>query len=304
MKQWVLSALLISSIAFGQENQFKKTVDKLNEQLSLYESLSPFGDYSYAPNDLQLSESDLSTYFEDSQAITDSIDNFTAISIIQDKIYAYLTKVMSFKEAFSSNLKTLIKEPIVVISSDDKFLYNFTLDEKTGGSYQSRKSYVFFLHDGVFHHYDIQSSPNASSEPILYTDGYSEIKTLRSGDRISYLLFGNVKGCGSCYFEYVTLLHFERGQMHKDFEFAVESRQWESKFFYDATLKRLFVKYTTDDLTPYCLCTKDALNDTEQSPNSSPIGETPRKSCSCVFEFNGKTFDLIEEDSEKAIKKD
>jgi hypothetical protein len=110
---------------------------------------------------------------------------------------------------------------------------------------------------------------NQNDKPTVFeANGYNEIKSFFANNKMRYLLFGSIKVCGACFVEFVTLVHFEDGTFILDFEYAVESRSYESKLFFDATNLSLSTFYDTNDLTPDCHCTDEQLEDRYKEDNN------------------------------------
>ncbi|WP_299336194.1 hypothetical protein [uncultured Psychroserpens sp.] len=296
--------LIIPYVTFAQESNFNTAVKLLNEQLEIYQTQSPFGSESYAVKDLKLSKIETILYLNDEGLkVTDSIDMYNAISITQSKIGRLLSVVMSQKEATTKDLTTHFNDELYAIKSEDNKLYHFSLDEKTGGSYRSRMSWMYYLKNNSYVEVDAMNSETDTS--IFFSDGYDEIKTFNTYNKTRYLLFGNVMRCNACFEEYVTLTHFEDGAFQLDFEYSVSSRIAEQHIFYDDISRSISVFYDTDDLTTVCYCSNEGTDNRDiETISSSDIDDTEQFTCSCLFEFNGRTYKLTKQCSEVIKTKD
>ena len=305
--RFITYVILCSSLlGFSQDTSFKFAIDQLNKELKIYATQSPHGAETYAVKDLGLSEVEMQIYFEKEEQITraDSIDMYDAISITQSKINAILFMLMGNRETAKHDLSTLINGELAIVKSEDHKLYNFSLDQKTGGSYRSRISWVYYLEDHAYT--DISSSfdadDNMNSDSIFFPDGYYDIKTFHSHNKTWYLLFGDVRGCGACFEEYVTLTHFENNTLQLDFEYSVVSRVAEQRIFYEAFSKSLSVFYDTDDLTTDCHCGDTDLSNRYAGDDDNDADDTQEPasySCSCLFEFSDGTFKLLKQCAER-----
>ncbi len=296
--------------AYSQKKSIKKTVNNLNTYLEIYETLQSHGQSYYTIDSLKVTREDLIKEFEAPLEQIDSLDNYEAIGIIQSKIDDLLRQVLKHKKANSIDVASAFKDNLSVIKSNDNKLYSFSIDEKTGGSYRSHLSWMYYLDKNRFTEYPVNDDwhLNQSDKPTVFeANGYHEIKSFNSFNKTRYLLFGNFKACGSCYIEYITLVHFEKDNFVLDFEYSLESRDYDQKIYFDEGTKSLSVFYDTDDLTEDCFCSNEASNnywhDNSNDSQLNSDGELIRLSCSCLFDFDGKTYKLSKRCS-KIIKKE
>ena len=290
MKRFAYISFVIISFSYAQNQSINSVIKHVNEQLDIYQNLSPFGAAYYAVKDLKLTKAEVLEGYGDAAMVTDSLESIEALGFIQDKINMYLNKALKHRDASSVDFTQVFNDNLSVVKSEDHKLYNFSIDEKTGGSYRSRVSWMFYNLDGKFINTDFSLEENEAS--LFHPDGYDAIKIVTTHNTTRYLLFGNVRGCGACFEEHVTLVHFENGRFVLDFEYAVTSRVAEQRIFFDADSKALSVFYETDDLTPECYCTDENLED-EGSPFGGYDDDALETAvCSCLFEFNGQTFEL------------
>ncbi|WP_397362927.1 hypothetical protein [Olleya sp. R77988] len=293
----LLFICLVSTLSFAQSKLAKTAINKLNEQLKVYETLSPHGDL-YHYKDLKLSKIELLVFEGTDEVVNDSIESYAAISIIQDKISKLLNTVFIIKSVEEFNLKNQLYSNINYIKSEDNKLHNLTLHAKSGGSYQSSLSYIYYKKNEeyikVFETYD------EDENSVFNADGYYSIDTISSREGTKYLLIGSVRTCGMCFYDYVSLVYFKDGYFNQEFNFSVESRSYDSKIFYNPSEFALSVFYETDDLN-YHECSCKETNNEEDVDYEEDIKE---KQCSCLFIFNGLTFELTNQCSEAVIEKE
>lgn len=286
MKHRILIVVfLLFSISFckAQSKSIKSAIKNVNTQLDIYQTLHPFGAEYYAVKDLKLTKSELIEAYGDISEVSDSIESIEALGFIQDRISKLLDITLKHRKAKTIDFTQVFNDNLAVIKSPDDKLYNFSIDEKTGGSYRSRISWVYYLLDDQFVNVDYSSEENDASP--FNSDGYTEIKSFRSFNTTRYLLFGSVRGCGACFEEHVTLVHFEDDHFMLDFEYSLSSRLAQQHIFFDEDSKALSVFYETDDLTEDCYCEDD-----NNSSYFNDEDELQTLLCSCLFEFDGKTF--------------
>ncbi|WP_040282035.1 hypothetical protein [Psychroserpens damuponensis] len=299
----ILFLFVVSATA---QPKLKKSIDDLNLYLSVYDSLRSHGEHYYTPKLLKVTREDMLKEFGESFEPIDSIETFESIGIIQSKIDELLRQTLTNKKASTLELETLFHENLSVVLSKDKKLINFSIDAKSGGSYQSRISWIYYLNNDVFKEYPVHDKwdlRDQESPTIFEANGYYDIKTITSSKTTYYLLLGSVKTCGSCYVDYVTLVHFEKDDFDLDFEFAIDSRDYDEKIVFDETSKTLSVSYVTDDLSEDCFCSNeeyqtywtDGLTNDELFNDDETLKQ---QSCRCLFKFNGKTFELTKRSAE------
>ena len=295
VKNKVLALLFLFFFTFcnAQNKSIKFAIKNLNKQLEVYQTLNPFGAEYYAIKDLKLTKAELKEAYGETMETTDSIENIEAMGFIQDRIHNQLDLVLKHKKAKTIDFTKVFNDNLAVIKSPDNKLYNFSIDEKTGGSYRSRISWMYYLLNGQFVNVDYSIEDET---PPFNSDGYTEIKSFRTFNTTRYLLMGSVRGCGACFEEYVTLVHFEDDHFILDFEYSITSRLAEQRIFFDEDSRALSVFYETDDLTQDCYCENE-----DNSTNLNVLSDVDDQQtliCSCLFEFDGKTFRLSKRCSE------
>jgi len=138
--------------ALGQQKvKFEQLINELNHYLEGYSKLTGFEHGTYYPianfglskqeEEELIKESD---YDENLTPNKDSIASYEMIFYLQDKIITHLKQIIKHPDLQKNDIEKLIKDELGVIVSDDKKLYNFSLDEKTGGTYRSRISMMHY----------------------------------------------------------------------------------------------------------------------------------------------------------------
>ncbi|MEM5564909.1 hypothetical protein WNY78_07325 [Psychroserpens sp. AS72] len=309
---FLFSLFLFVLSTSAQPNSLKKSIDELNTYLSVYDSLSSHGEHYYTPKLLKLTHQDLIKEFGEPLKHIDSLETFESIGIIQSKIDKLLRQVLIHEKANTFDFKNSFHENLSVVVSDDNKLFNFSIDGKSGGSYQSRISWIYYLNESIFNEYpvhDIWDFREQETPTIFEGNGYFKIDTFTALNSVYYLLHGSVRTCGACYVDYVTLVHFDKGDFELDFEYAIDSRDYDEKIVFDKDSKTLTIQYVTDDLSEDCFCSNEEYQtywtDGKTKDELFNDDETLKEqSCSCIFKFNGKTFELTNRNAEFLKTKD
>ncbi len=289
--------MLCSSFCISQNKLAQQTIDQLNEQLKIYETLSPHGDL-YSFKDLKLSKTDIKSYENTDDVINDSLQAYAAIETIQHKILTLINVIFILKSTEDFDLTNKLYNEISYINSDDNKLHNLVLYAKSGGSYQSRISVIYYKQNTEYQKvYDTYTDEGDST--LFKPDGYDNIQTLTTNTKVKYLLQGSVKTCGMCFYNYITLLHLENDVFTVDFEYTTDSRSYDTILDYDNNNQTITVNYQTDDLSgPDCFCEQNTDKDLANFEDDSTI----EKECYCLFKFNGDTF-ILKEQSETVLKR-
>ncbi|MCZ4408867.1 hypothetical protein O3Q51_08615 [Cryomorphaceae bacterium 1068] len=285
-----------------QSSQVDSLISDTKVLLDFYSHLSPFDDLlAYADLDLSSREiaylkadNDDTDYFHG-----DSIYATDLIFYIQDRVQSTVEKITQVADLKSYNLVEIFQNyELGVVRSTDGKIYNFSLDEKTGGSYRSRVSWMHFTEqeEGILDVADQQEEPD--SESIFYgfeTNGYDRIDTIHAGDQVCYILIGSVQGCNACFLTYVEMVRYENGEFYSEFYYSIESRSWDAELDYYPGSKTIRADYLTDDLTTDCSC--ETRRDFENGNYNYSQDEEPiyGQECHCEFVFDGDTFVEIEE---------
>ena len=279
-------------------NSFKKLIDNTNNYLSYYSNLNPYTDY-YSLKTFNFSKEEHLALLEEANydaTLTpnkDSIASYHIIQYFQDKIIKNIHQITSHKQFDNKDIKALLHcndVDLLIVVSNDKKLYNFSLDEKTGSTYRSRIS--------IMHYTDFNSSTTEDPYALFSGDGFNNIYAIKTKEGTKYVLTSNVKGCTYCFETSALLVRPEKGGFVQDFKHAMTSRSWEGGVSYNPEKKQIIVDYIPDDLTTSCYCDDEVKLAT--SNNEPPNIE---KRCRCIFDFNGVNFELSKENSNKAERK-
>ena len=274
----LISSLSISCVNF----KFNKQVNKVNNYLSHYSSISAYGDdfIHLDTKKLGFTKKEIEEIKQEDYEFTknkDSIDNFSLISIYQDKIFKGIENILSHKNLVNSKLNSLFNEELTVVSSPDNQLFNFSLDEKTGGTYRSRISLMYY------------SKTNSILQSDFFaSDGYGIIDTIHSNSGVKYLLQGFVRGCSWCYSSHISLIQYRDNEWKQDFYYSFETRDFNDDIELDSTKQKLTGTYHLSDLSENCICNEySESNDFEYTIEKHIL-------CTCIFIFNGETYELME----------
>ncbi len=269
----------------SQSRSYIKRIEKLNEYASFYEKLNPFDEHTKL-SDLKLSKKDTKEIKSDENEVflttnKDVADTYTLIYFLQDKMENLINEITHHKDFTQYDITKLIDfETIHIAKSNDNKLFNFTFDEKTGGTYRSQISIMHYVYEKELN-YDLFS-----------VDGYYDIKTINSSEGTKYILIGSVQGCSSCFEEHISLVTFKNNAFTSDFEYSINYRDGETaNLSYDDIYQTITANYITDDLTYECYCENELDTNPDSVYNSNVVAENlNQKKCSCVFIFNGTTF--------------
>lgn len=151
----IIITFFLVSQGFGQsQKSFEKLIAKTNIYLEKYAQLSPFNHDRHIPyhqsglpnNIISQIKKDYLTY--DGYA-KDSISEFNLLLEFQGLIIENITQIISHKNFNKNKVEELIHKDrdLSIAVSDDRKLINFSLDEKTGGTYRSRISLTHYIDD-------------------------------------------------------------------------------------------------------------------------------------------------------------
>lgn len=296
------------SAVYGQsQKSFEKVIAETNEYLSRYCELNPFADNELvAIEDADLPNKVTKELKKEmlEYGPADSISNMDLIFLYQDLIVGNINILLNHSKFQENKIETLLNRDcdLSIAISSDRRLFNFSLAEKTGGTYRSRISIT----------YHTESSPPEISESIFQDrpeqdglfegDGFSGIYLLPSDSGRMYLLTSYVRGCSYCFETSATVISWNGEYFESEFDYSVNSRDWNGGVSYDSALQMIVVDYVTDDLTPECSCGwySSYYEDEEYQDDSEDDEGLPESiKCHCTFQFNGKTFELIKHSWEK-----
>ncbi|RLD57884.1 MAG: hypothetical protein DRJ01_13305 [Bacteroidetes bacterium] len=289
-------------ILLGQKQPaFKKLIKEINYYLNEYEKLSPLGDEYYPILGFGLSSQEITELINEADydaTLTknkDSIQSYHMIEFFQTKIEDRIDKIVKHPDFIKNNISSLKKGGVLsIVKSDDNKLFNFSFDSKTGGTYRSRISMMYYT--------ELINTDTSNLTPdysIFADDGYDAIHTIQTDEGTKYVLTGNVRGCSYCFNTFVQLIKFSENEFVEEFVYSVNNRDWNDGVRYDHETKTIYVNYHIDDLTPYCNCSGE-INEDKFDYDKYAENETSIN-CKCKFIFNGISFELVEE-SWKRVK--
>lgn len=195
-------------------------VSKTNEYLKEYSKLSPFNtdrlialkDSGLPKEEIKYIKAHLEKYEGNSK---DAITEFNLLVEFQGLIVEHITYLISHNKFKEHKIEALINQNfnLSVTVSDDRKLYNFSLDEKTGGSYRSQISITHYTEGNI-----TPSLKNRGEREIInqYSvfegDGFNGIYSIKTKEGIKYVLTGYVRGCSYCFETNIMLVTFKRGR--------------------------------------------------------------------------------------------
>jgi len=296
---FIFTFCTLINFGYGQSlKSFNKLVSETKEYLIQYSKLRPNSDKNYSLQNSGLPKvkiKDIKTnlYYDDGYS-KDSISEFNLIIEFQTLIIENIKQIISHDKFNKTNIKEFISDysSLLITISDDKKLYNFSLDKKTGGSYQSRISIMHYTEinqDSLPTKEEIEKGIKTNPYTIFDGDGFNKIYSIKTKEGTKYVLIGNVQNCSTCFDTYILLVKFKNGIFEQDFYYNVNLRNVEEGLNYNPETKIISVDYTTDDLTTDCYCINYANNNKEQyNYNVKP----KQKKCHYNFVFNGLNFEL------------
>lgn len=300
----LLVFILLSTMAFGQSQaSFNNLVFETKAHLKQYSKLSPFEEY-YTIKDFGFSKKVIQELLMDAtlKKKKDSIASYHIIGYFQDKILTNIQKLISHSKFKENNIIELLltnNSDLSIFVSDDNKLYNFSLDEKTGGTYRSRISIMHYTdieQDNLPTQEEIDKGIKLNPYGVFEGDGFNGIYAINTKEGVKYVLTGYVRGCSYCFENNIMLVKFKNGFFHQEFIYSVNSRSWEESICYDSTTQTIDIHYVTDDLITDCYC----INNTDQYDGYFDMSKKDPivKKCHCTFEFNGLNFELTKENQE------
>lgn len=283
------------------QRSFERIIVDLQEALNEYSLVGPYhgilalDDFSFCKKEKKLLKKNASEP-------VDSKDSISALDLIwhfQDQIFENLDALIHHSRFEENELFELLNfkdTDLHIARSEDKKLYSFSLDEKTGGTYRSRLSFMYYSETDKDSLPSVISLIDKEDADIFHSDGYGSIHSLETVEGTKYVLSGFVRGCSYCFETYVQLVSLKDEVFHEEFKTEVYSRSWEGGASYDHEKQRITVDYETDDLTTDCNCDFDDLNEDYDEDAEDREWE---KSCFCLYAFNGITFELMESSWQK-----
>ncbi len=234
---------ILTKFGFGQSPKpLDNLVSETNEYLEKYSKLTPpFG----ADEFVTLKESGLpkdeikyikAHYGEYDGYSKDSISEFNLKDEFQELIVKNITHIISHNKFKDSKIDELINHnfDLSIVVSDDRKLYNFSLDEKTGGTYRSRISITHYIEDSTSPSLKSKDEPEIINQHgVFESDGFNAIYSIETEEGTKYALTGYVRGCSYCFESNIMLVSIRSGIFEQDFSYSVNSRSWEEGVSYN-----------------------------------------------------------------------
>ncbi len=295
MKTFLFLLFFPIALLAQQSPAFEQRSAQLQGYLSAYDQLYPL-ESLYSMTQLGLSASERARFrayvSEPETPLADTVDWVETewlLAYLQDAIVAEMTVLM--QDSLTRPNETDVGwmgNSLDMVRSDDGRLYNFSLDEKTGGTYRSRISWMYYTA------WELPEGEGAEPFAVLTGDGFNGIYAIEGDGKIQYVLTGFVRGCSYCFEDQVQLVELVDGVFEERFRYAVRSRSWEGAISYDPDTRRIEVGYETDDLTGVCFCGNEAEEEAPEADyGTGEEGEYRRFQCSCSFIYEAGNFDLI-----------
>jgi len=290
----VIIFVLLSFIGQAQsQKSFDKLIEQTNRFLSVHSQLQPYDEY-FILKSLELNKREIKEIMNEGSnvdahfsSINDTIQSSDLLFYLNDVIIENLDRILAHDKFSYDRIQKLRTDDFnftMLISSDRK-LFNFSLQEKHGGTYSSRMTRSLYLN------IEKDSISNKRIEkkyyPSFSSDGLDHIYSIETTEGIKYILTEFVRGCSYCFESSVSLVKFKNEKFIKDFSYTVNSRHWDSSVEYDYENKLITVDYRIDDLNPICNCELTVDYDGES--------EIEYEQCHCIYHFNGTTFELVKD---------
>ncbi|MEO1513481.1 MAG: hypothetical protein AAFV95_00665 [Bacteroidota bacterium] len=301
--------LLCSTLALMGSAQTGESInaliDRLNADLARYADFSPppFADEYLSIAELGLSETDERLLLEEESYdnnLSDGKDSVTSMYVMdfyQERILVKIDSLVDHPDFTKTDIADLINlsHDLSFVCSDDRKLCNFSLAEKTGGTYRSRISFMYYAD---LQRPDTTANDQDQHDPyeVFERDGYGEIYTIKTEKGTRYVLSGHVRGCSYCFETHVSMVGYEDGVFKTFFHYSITSRDATTGVTYEPETQRIVVDYETDDLTPECDCGQES----EFTSVEEEFDFDSTWNCHCSFQFNGLNFELVRESREKA----
>jgi len=189
MKQFIFSLIYFTLTSFvvaqntnvnGEQTPgFPNDIASINSLLNIYATLSPFSDQA---------------------------NRFERIDSVQHEITTKLIRVLRDKQILNYQIEELFTNPELSISkSPDKRIYFFSLDEKTGGSFRSNKTIIYYqtLDNKINAHFYGNDKLD-----LRASSSYGDIHLIDSLTH-QYIVIGGVTTCNTCLFKFAMTLKLD-----------------------------------------------------------------------------------------------
>ncbi len=320
----IIFFVIITNVIYGQsQKSFDKLISETNKYLSLYSELPYTFDNEYIPfKESGLSDKEIAyikeqDYADEDGYFNDSVSKNYLILGLQDLIFKNIKKIISNDKFKENNIKDLLlsNPDFNIVVSNDKKLYNFILDEKTGGTYHSKISLMYYTGisvDSLKTQREIEYSDSKNNPYSIFdSNGFDAIYSIKTKEGTKYVLTSYTETCFTCLSSLIMLVKFKDGRFFKDFEYYFTSRNEQEDLTYNPKSNTIVVNYITDDVSAKsCICNSDSINkniysndddgyyiDEDESDESNISANS--KICKCIFIFNGLNFEL----SKKSLNK-
>ena len=186
----------------------------------------------------------------------DSAESFTLLETVQYALVSCIESLIAYPNFTSEDiLNRLENTELALLRSPDDKVITLSLDEKTGGSYRSRFSWIVDAEN--------RDSSNLGTT-LSASDGYWKIDTAHVSGRVLYILSGGVRGCTSCFQSDLDIITKDESGWTNIFSASINTRHWDSSVYYDEDLRSVIIDYEPDDLTLDCYCNDDPEESSEK----------------------------------------
>jgi hypothetical protein len=219
--------LFITAEIFGQVNKKTTKIQKddivqkiaeINTLLKFYGTLSPFSD-----ND----------------------NRFELIDSISDNITTKLLQILNDKRIINYPIETLLNQDQIFISkSNDNKVFFFSIDEKTGGSYNTSKTIIHYrLTNGIVKAEFFEGE----ASDALATSTYGQVFLLDAMSQL-YFVTGGVQTCNTCSVSLAITIKLDTNSYHTKLIAQFDGRYDDLKIFeFDSVGKVLVYEYYAAD---------------------------------------------------------
>lgn len=296
----VLMLTILPLLLFGQSKpSFSELITQAEQYFSEYNKLSPYGDEYVALSAYSISEAEVIDLVMDrdiDEILSKSKDSIICNELLyffQDKLLHCIDQIVHHPDFLTKEQYSAIEQiGIAFVKSDDHKLLNISFDEKTGGSYRSQISRIYYINEK-------NKVVDITDNEVFARDGYDAIYSLDTEEGRKYVLTGSVRACSYCFETFVQLLNSD---FEEEFSYGTNNRDWNDGVWYDHEKKEITVDYHIDDLSSYCHCAGE-IN--EDQFDYDRFGDHQYFiNCKCTFVFNGKEFELVAESWRKIKEKE
>ncbi len=278
-----------------ETNGFLNSHSVLNDYMGSYDTFISFKESGLSKK--RIESAIMNNDYEDGISKgKDSIYEAYLIEELNKLIKSNVYKIISHTKFKAQKIDSLLNGGINIVKSEDNKLYNFSFNEKTGGTYRSRISIMYFSDVATENQANQEKKEMGKLDPyeIFEGDGFNKIHSIPTKEGTKYVLESFVRGCSWCFLSSIMLVKFKDGVFHQDFLYSLDSRNPTEGIEYNSKTKKITVDYVTDDLTTDCYC-----NNSQKTEENSNEREEVKKKCHCTFQFNGLNFFLMKKGSEK-----